>query len=118
MTVTEDPSQAGSVISGRVSMGSVVNGCQQAKIVWSVDTIGGQEVGQAAQENAVKAGSLKGSWGRIADIDSNAAAVGIQELFGIDEKQSSNTPRRTGKVTEIPSITELKREPGRALLPP
>lgn len=118
LTVTEDPRQAGFVISGRVSMGSVVNGRQQAKIVWSVDTIGGQEVGKAVQENAVKAGSLDGSWGRVADIVTNAAVVGIQELFGIDAKQSSNAAGRTGKVPEFPSITGLKRVPGRALPPP
>ena len=118
LTVTEDPRQAGFVISGRVSMGSVVNGRQQAKIVWSVDTIGGQEVGKAVQENAVRAGSLNGSWGRVADIVSNAAVVGIQELFGIDEKQSSNAAGRTGKAPEFPNITGLKRVPGRALPPP
>ncbi len=118
LTVTEDPRQAGFVISGRVSMGSVVNGRQQAKIVWSVDTINGQEVGKAVQENAVKAGSLNGSWGRVAKIVSNAAVVGIQELFGIDEKQSSNAAGVFGKSPEFPNITGLKRVPGRALPPP
>ena len=118
LTVTEDPSQAGFVITGQVSMGVAVNGRQQAKVVWSVDTINGQEVGKAVQKNVIRAGSLDGSWGRVADIVSNAAVVGIQELFGIDEKNYANAAERLGKMPEFPNITGLKRVPGRALPPP
>ncbi|MCH8238232.1 MAG: hypothetical protein IIC06_08680, partial [Proteobacteria bacterium] len=118
LTVTEDPRQAGFVITGQVSMGVAVNGRQQAKVVWSVDTIDGQEVGKAIQKNVIRAGSLNGSWGRVADIVSNAAVVGIQELFGIDEKNYAAAAERLGKMPEFPNITGLKRVPGRALPPP
>ena len=48
----------------------------------------------------------------------SAAVVGIQELFGIGEKQSSNVAGRSGKAPEFPNVTGLKRVPGRALPPP
>ena len=59
------------------------------KIVWAVNTMTGEEVGKAGHENQVKAGSLNGPWGRIAEIVSNAAVSGIQELFGIESRKSS-----------------------------
>lgn len=109
LTVTEDPRQAGFVIQGRVEVGRAVNGRQQAKIVWVVNTISGEEVGKAVQENAVKAGSLDGPWGRIAEIVSSAAVTGIQELFGVGEKQSSRVD-----LPPVPPLPELPRVPGRA----
>jgi len=87
--VTEDPRQAGFVNEGRVEISAPVGGRQQAKIVWAVNTMTGEEVGKAGQENQVKAGSLNGPWGRIAEIVSNAAVSGIQKLFGIESRKSS-----------------------------
>ena len=95
-------------------MSSPINGRQQARIVWSVNTIDGDEVGKAVQENAVRAGSLNGSWGRVATIVSSAAITGIQELFGIEKKQSF---RRT-KEPKFSGRTNVPRVPGRALPPP
>jgi len=113
LTVTEDPRQAGFVIQGRVEIGPAVAGRQQAKIVWAVNTISGEEVGKAVQENAVKAGSLDGPWGRIAEIVSSAAVTGIQELFGVGEKQSSRAD-----LPPVPPLPDLPRVPGRAPPPP
>lgn len=113
LTVTEDPRQAGFVIQGKVQVGPAINGRQQAKIVWAVNTAGGEEVGKAVQENAVTAGSLDGSWGRLAEIVSAAAVAGIRELFGFDEKQSSRTD-----VPPVPPLPDLPRVPGRAPPPP
>jgi len=113
LTVTDDPRQAGFIIQGRVEVGPAVNGRQQAKIVWAVNTISGEEVGKAVQENAVKAGSLDGPWGRIAEIVSHAAVTGIQELFGVGEKQSSRLD-----LPPVPPLPDLPREPGRAPPPP
>jgi len=109
LTVTDDPRQAGFVIQGRVEVGPTVNGRQQAKIVWAVNTVSGEEVGKAVQENAVKAGSLDGPWGRIAEIVSGAAVTGIQELFGVGDKQSSRID-----LPPVPPMPELPRVPGRA----
>ncbi|MBT3306335.1 MAG: hypothetical protein HN377_07595 [Alphaproteobacteria bacterium] len=115
LTVTEDPRQAGFVIKGKVEISSPVNGRQQTRIVWTVNTVDGDEVGKAVQENAVKAGSLSGPWGRVADIVSLAAITGIQELFGIERKQSS---KRSRKIKFSGRSAAMPREPGRALPPP
>ena len=77
------------------------------------NSITGQEVGKAVQENAVKAGSLDGPWGRIAEIVSSAAVTGIQELFGVGEKQSSRAD-----LPPVPPLPDLPRVPGRAPPPP
>jgi len=114
LTVTEDPRQAGFVIVGKVEVSSAVNGRQQTRIVWTVNTVGGDEVGKAVQENAIKAGSLNGAWGRVADIVSIAAITGIQELFGIERKQSS----RRSREIKFSGRGGMPRVPGRALPPP
>lgn len=114
MTVTEDPRQAGFVIEGRVEISAPVGGRQQAKIVWSVNTMTGEEVGKAVQENQVKAGSLNGPWGRIAEIVSNAAVSGIQELFGIESRKSS----RRSELPKFSGGPDLPQVPGRAPPPP
>ena len=113
-TVTEDPRQAGFVIKGKVEVSAAVNGRQQARIVWAVNTVDGDEVGKAVQENAIKAGSLNGPWGRVADIVSIAAIAGIQELFGIEGKQSS----RRSREIKFTGRANVPRVPGRALPPP
>jgi len=114
LTVTEDPRQAGFVIEGKVELSTPINGRQQAKIIWAVNTMDGDEVGKAVQENAIKAGSLNGAWGRVADIVSSAAITGIQELFGIEKKQSF----RRKKDVKFTNRTDVPRVPGRALPPP
>ena len=113
LTVTEDPRQAGFVIEGNVELSAAINGHQQARIVWAVNTVDGDEVGKAVQENAIKAGSLNGTWGRVADIVSLAAIAGIQELFGIERKQTS----RSRKI-KFTGRADMPRVPGRALPPP
>ena len=110
MTVTEDPRQAEYEIKGRVVVGPPVNGRQQARIVWRVNTVGGDEVGQAVQENAVIAGSLEGEWGRVAKFVSDAAVNGIQELFDDKGRQRS----RSQAAPKFPDIPSLPQVPGRA----
>jgi hypothetical protein len=114
MTVTEDPRQAGFVIQGRVEISAPVGGHQQAKIVWAISTMTGEEVGKAVQENVVRAGSLNGSWSGIAEIVSNAAVAGIQELFGIESRQSS----RRSELPKFSGGPDLPQVPGRAPPPP
>lgn len=114
LTITEDPRRASFVIQGKVDVSAPINGRQQARIVWEVNTMDGDEVGKAVQENAVKAGSLSGAWGRVADIVSTAAITGIQELFGIEKKESF----RRKKEPKFSGRTDVPRIPGRALPPP
>lgn len=114
LTVTEDPRQAGYEVVGKVDVGPAVNGRQRARITWAVNTMGGQEVGKAVQENVVAAGSLDSSWGQVAVLVSSAAANGIQQLF--EAPRPKYTP--VGAVPEFPKIPSLPRVPGRALPPP
>jgi len=114
LTVTEDPRQAGYEVMGRVDVGPAVNGRQRARITWAVNTMGGQEVGKAVQENVVAAGSLDGTWGQVAVLVSSAAANGIQQLF--EAPRPKYTP--VGEVPDFPKIPKLPRVPGRALPPP
>jgi len=114
LTITEDPRQAGYNIAGTVNIGTPVNGRQQARIVWTVTTMGGEEVGKAIQENVITAGSLDGRWGRVAGIVSVAAVNGIQGLFDESEGSSLNP----GEPPYFPDAPELEQVPGRAPPPP
>jgi hypothetical protein len=106
--------QPGYEVVGKVDVGPAVNGRQRARITWAVNTIGGQEVGKAVQENVVAAGSLDGSWGQVAVLVTSAAANGIQQLF--EAPRPKYTP--VGAVPDFPKIPNLPRVPGRALPPP
>lgn len=114
LTVTEDPRQAGYEVVGQVTVGPPVNGRQQARIVWKVSTVTGDEVGKAIQENAVIAGSLDGEWGRVAELVSVAAVNGIEGLF-----DKEGVPKRRGAgEPDFSRTPQLRQTPGRAPPPP
>jgi hypothetical protein len=78
------PNAAGAqafVVAGRVDVTRPVEGKQQVKIVWSVLTAAGGEIGKVSQENAVPAGSLDGRWGDIAYAVATAASDGIVAIL-------------------------------------
>lgn len=113
LTISEDPRQAGFIIDGQVDLGDPVNGRQYVKISWAVNTVTGEEVGRAVQENTVVAGSLDGEWGQVAEVVSQAAVRGIQDLFGdADEQTGARVPLPDFPDVDLPSI------PGRAPPPP
>lgn len=113
LTISEDPRQAGFIIDGQVDLGAPVNGRQYVKISWAVNTVTGEEVGKAVQENTVVAGSLNGEWGQVAEVVSHAAVRGIQDLFGdADEQTRSRVPLPDFPDVDLPAI------PGRAPPPP
>ncbi len=116
LTITEDPRQAGYEVIGNVNVGISVNGRQRAKISWTVNTIGGDEVGKAVQENIIAAGSLDGPWGRVSEIVSVAAADGIQALFNAPKRKVTSVGY-VPEFPEFPKIPKLPRMPGRALPP-
>jgi len=108
--VTEDPRQAVFLIEGRVEIAPPTNGRQRAKVIWTVTTVSGGQVGRAIQENTIPAGSLNGAWGQVAVMVANAAADGVEELFG------RPSTRRAQAV--VPPTPPLPQVPGRALPPP
>lgn len=114
LTVSEDPRQAGYEVLGQVTIGPPVNGRQHARVVWRVMTLDGVEVGKAMQENTVIAGSLDGEWGRVGDIVSEAAALGIQELF----ENQPNLARQSSRAPGFTRNPNLQQVPGRAPPPP
>lgn len=113
LTISEDPRQAGFIIDGAVDLGEPVNGRQYVKISWAVNTVTGEEVGRAVQENTVVAGSLDGEWGQVAEVVSQAAVRGIQDLFG-------DAAEQTGARVPLPDFpdVDLPAIPGRAPPPP
>ena len=113
LTISEDPRQAGFIIDGQVDLGEPVNGRQYVKISWAVNTVTGEEVGRAVQENTVVAGSLDGEWGQVAEVVSQAAVRGIQDLFG-------DAADQTGARVPLPDFpdVDLPAIPGRAPPPP
>lgn len=113
LTISEDPRQAGFLISGAVNAGTPVNGRQYIRISWIVNTVTGEEVGKAVQENTVVAGSLDGEWGRVAEAVAYAAVRGIQDLFG----DADSNVREREVLPEFPKI-DLPTIPGRAPPPP
>lgn len=108
--VTEDPRQAVFLVDGRVEIAPAANGRQRAKVVWTVTTVSGGQVGRAIQENTIPAGSLNGAWGQVAAMVANAAADGVEELFG------RPSTRRAQAV--VPQASPLPLVPGRAPPPP
>lgn len=113
LTISEDPRQAGFIIQGAVDAGEPINGRQYVRISWLVNTVTGQEVGKAVQENTVVSGSLDGEWGHVAEVVSHAAVRGIKDLFGeADERLTSREP-----LPEFPDVS-LPNLPGRAPPPP
>ena len=114
ITVTEDVRQAAYFVESKVTVGKVTRGRQAAKIVWTVFTAKGEEVGRAIQENQVTAGSLEYQWGVIAEIVANSAADGIQGLFN---GKIPSSPLEEGDSL-IPAQPELLRVPGKAPPPP
>jgi hypothetical protein len=77
----EKAGEAAYVVAGHVDVARPVDGKQQVKIVWSVLTPSGGEVGKVNQENAVPAGSLDGRWGDIAYAVATAASDGVAAIL-------------------------------------
>jgi len=75
-----------------------------------VTTVSGGQVGRAVQENTIPAGTLNGAWGQVAVMVANAAADGVEELFG---RPSTRKARNT-----LPPTPLLPVVPGRAPPPP
>ncbi len=111
--LTEDREKADFVLRGGVEVAPPDGGRQKVRIVWTVNQVGGAEVGTATQENAVPAHSLDGAWGRVAVLAAAAALDGIEQML---------EPARADRVRKFlpatPPGRRLKQIPGRAPPPP
>ena len=103
---TADPRQAVFQVDGRVDLAPPANGRQRVKLTSTVPTVSGGQVGRAIQENTIPAGSLNGVWGQVAMMVANAAADGVEELFG--------RPATRKAQMAVPATPPLPLVPGRA----
>ncbi|MBT3360928.1 MAG: hypothetical protein HN403_14995 [Rhodospirillales bacterium] len=74
---------------------------QRIAIVWRVERPNGDLMGEAAQENAIDAGSLDGKWGATAGYAATAAVDGIEEIM--DRGKAS----KMGGAITLPPNSEL-----------
>ena len=81
LKLAPEPGGDSLALAGSVSLGAPINRRQVVEIVWSVRRADGSEVGNLKQRNAVEAGSLDGTWGKLASIVAESAADGLVELL-------------------------------------
>lgn len=113
--VTGDPRQASFRLTGHVEILQGQSGQDDVRIVWRVLTMDRRELGNAVQENRVPTGSLNGRWKARAKSIGEAAAVGVEHVFGTRTGPPPGAVEYPGG--EPPAIV-LPGEPGRALPPP
>lgn len=80
----ERPTVAGTV---RVVMAAA--GQDRVEMVWRLIDPQGGEIGTVDQANMVRAGSLDGTWGAIAEAAADGAATGIAQLLKQAERRSA-----------------------------
>lgn len=107
IALTELPDVATHLLHGEVIATPPEGGRQTIRIVWTMTTPDGREVGRATQENAIDAGSLDKAWGRVAAVVARAATKGVEEILG-----------RSRQIREVlpvpPPERPLPAVPGRA----
>lgn len=113
VSITDDPRQATFTLQGFVTVDPPFGSRQRVRVVWTVFTLYGDEVGNAVQESLVKRGSLDGAWGSMARKVAVAAVDGIESILG-----RARAGERRGPLPLLPATPELRRVPGRALPPP
>jgi len=113
--VTGDPRQASFRLAGHVEVSSGADGYDDVRIVWQVMTMDRRELGSAVQENRLPKSTVEGRWAVLSARVGQAAAVGIEHVFGTRSGPPPGAPNRAhGK----PPAIVLPGEPGRALPPP
>jgi len=113
--VTGDPRQAAFRLAGHVEILPAKDGFNDIRIVWRVLTMEREELGNAVQENRLPAGTLNGRWATISPSVADAAAVGVEHVFGL---RSGPPPGSTLYPGGAPPAIVLPGEAGRALPPP
>ncbi len=83
--VGADVGGGGYVVAGTVKLDPPLAGRQRIAIDWVVLFPDLREIGTIRQRNAVPAGSLDGSWGRIADLIAKAAGPEVAQLIARGE---------------------------------
>jgi hypothetical protein len=79
-------------VAGKVSLSPMPGGQQHVRIVWTVSTATGGQIGTIAQENVVPKGSLDGPWSDAAAAVAGAAADAVRGLAA-QAMQQGNSPK-------------------------
>lgn len=92
-------------VKGLVEMSPPDKKAQQTvRITWSVIRPDGSVAGEAQQENAIPAGSLDASWGRVANLAASAATDGIKQILGrVEEENLSGQSKPTVAAETAPA---------------
>lgn len=107
IALTDLPDVATHLLYGEVTATLPRDGAQIVKIVWTMTTPDGREVGRATQENKIEAGALDAAWGRVAAVVARAATRGIEEILGRSQQIREVLP-------VVPPDRPLPAVPGRA----
>lgn len=117
--VTGDPRQAAYRLTGQVETAPVAGGAGAGKlnvrIVWAVSSLNNRELGRAIQENQIAAQQIQNGWADLAPRVGQAAARGVEHVFGL---RSGPAPGAPNRATGSPPPINLPGEPGRAPPPP
>ena len=116
--VTDDPRQARFLVRGLVALSEPKDGKQNARIVWSVETMEGKALGSAEQNNAITAGTLNDNWGETALDVAMGAVVGIQRVLGDKARPFSRRLPADAAPPPAKSQETLPWDPGEAIPPP
>lgn len=120
LLVTGDPRQAAFRLSGQVETTPADGGARagerlNVRITWIVATLDRKEVGRAVQENQIAAAQLQGGWADLAPRVGQAAALGVEHVFGA---RPGPAPGASNRAIGDPPAVILPGEPGRAPPPP
>lgn len=113
--VTGDARQAAFRLAGSVEMTPSQGGMLNVRITWTVTTMDRQELGRAVQENQIAAAQIARGWGPLAPRVGQAAALGVEHVFGT---RSGPLPGAANRAEGSPPVIILPGQPGRAPPPP
>lgn len=113
--VTGDARQAAFRLAGQVLTTPADAGAVHVRVTWIVSTMDRQELGRAVQENQIKAAQIQGGWGDLAPRVGQAAALGVEHVFGV---RPGPAPGASNRAQGEPPRIILPGEAGRAPPPP
>jgi len=113
--VTGDPRQAAFRLTAEVEQSPAAGGALQVRITWIGSTMDRQELGRAVQENQISTAEIAGGWGDLAPRVGQAAALGVEHVFGT---RTGPLPGAPNRAEGRPPPIYLPGEAGRAPPPP
>ncbi|MBL4665937.1 MAG: hypothetical protein JKY04_01070 [Sneathiella sp.] len=81
LDVLSEPWKASYILQGEVSLSPPKNGSQIVTILWKLERRNGEYVGKIEQRNRIRAGTLNGPWGPVAEAAAKGGARGIFKLL-------------------------------------